>query len=417
MTTRACTLAAVALCAAAACDLPAKPGRPKLLTFADLETLADTADADTIIPGTEAVPGGLRLQDYIKKDDGGYRPTLRNTWTETYRSAYVTAELWTGFDEVWVQPVYVPITGFANGLPVKLPGEKGLPWSPIFSVGPGSAFYSPFWRVFYFVVAPDTDPETLRTARKVIDLGVPLIKGPAHVMSLVPPDGVELTQTVTDVLQNVGGPTQVSKGYLDGADASFLDFGMGTFSWNQDLVVDETPLFVLVYRDESGALHKMNVPTVAGTGPLYANRPPNVDGNVPHYGAFWRLYTVEVPTTARIFAPPTFPNERMDYPASLVADGLYGDDVLDEKNKAGYEFFLGRVALNALPADPADPMSKGCFGSLSLIDTRASVMPTPCRWLDSQPAIEAAVPPTAIHRTDILVTCPFVSYHDQAVVP
>jgi hypothetical protein len=416
LTNRACTFAAVVLCAAAGCDLPAKPGRPKLLTFADLETLADTADAKTIIPGTEAVPGGLRLRDYITKDGGGYRPTLRNTWTETYRSAYVTAELWTGFDEVWVQPVYVPITGFANGVPVKVPGEKGLPWSPIFSVGPGSAFYSPFWQVFYFVVSPDTDPETLRTARKIIDLGVPLIEGPAHVMSLVPPDGVELTQTVTDVTQHVGGPTSVSKGYLDGADASFLDFGTGTFSSNEDRVVEETPLFVLVYRDESGALQKMNVPTVAGTGPLYSNRLPNVRDNVPHYGAYWRLYTVEVPATARIFAPPTFPDERADYPPALIGDGMYGADVLDATNKPKYEYFLGRVALNALPVDPANPLS-GCFGSLTLIDTRASVMPLPCQWLDSQAALEAAVPPTAIHRTDILVTCPFVSYHDQAVVP
>jgi hypothetical protein len=75
------------------------------------------------------------------------------------------------------------------------------------------------------------------------------------------------------------------------------------------------------------------------------------------------------------------------------------------------------VALNALP-DPMNPMSTGCFASLALIDTRASGTPQePCQWLDSQPAIERAVAPTAIHKTDILVTCPFVSYHDVAVVP
>jgi hypothetical protein len=44
-------------------------------------------------------------------------------------------------------------------------------------------------------------------------------------------------------------------------------------------------------------------------------------------------------------------------------------------------------------------------------------VPDPCVWLDSQAAIEQLMPHEAIKRTDVLVTCPFVSYHDAAVTP
>ena len=63
-----------------------------------------------------------------------------------YGAAYVVTEVWTDFDELWVQPAYVPVKGWSAGKPqpLTLPG----PWEPIFSVGPGSRFYSPFWQIF-----------------------------------------------------------------------------------------------------------------------------------------------------------------------------------------------------------------------------------------------------------------------------
>jgi len=39
-----------------------------------------------------------------------------------------------------------------------------------------------------------------------------------------------------------------------------------------------------------------------------------------------------------------------------------------------------------------------------------------CPYVDSQEKIEALVPGAAIHRTDLLVTCPFITYDFQAVV-
>jgi hypothetical protein len=205
----------------------------------------------------------------------------------------------------------------------------------------------------------------------------------------------------------VGGPATVSSGYLDGQTAHYLDLGTDNFSWNDDLVVDETPLFVLVYRDELDQLHRMNVPTVAGTGPLGSSRPPNVLGNIPHYGAYWRLYTVEVPATARIFAPlELFGAERKDFPAGFLSD-TYGADVIAQ-GAGDLGEWLGRVTLN-----------EACFGSFAKIDTRdpSNLAVGHCHWLDSQPAIEASIPPDWIRKTDLLVTCPFVSYDDFAVTP
>jgi hypothetical protein len=399
---------------AAGCDLPPSPSRPHLYTMADLEALAAGGDPKATFAEGAGVPGGLRIGDYVTKQADGYHLTLRSTWTEEYRSAYVTGEVWTGFDEVWVQPVYVGITGFdANGAP-KLLMDENKPWSPIFSVGPDSAFYSPFWRVMYFQVPEGTDPESFATARKVVDSGLPLIPGPAHTMSLVPGDVVVPPEvTPGAATQQVGGPRAVASGYLDQHDIEFLDFGKNNFSYDDDLVVEPTPLFMLLTRDADGNLQPMNVPTVAGTGPLYANRPANItSGLVPHYGAFWRLYTVEVPAGASIFAPDNVPRPAgADYPPSRVATS-YGADITGG-DPDDLSQFLGRVALNGANADgTADCFSE--YANLSKIENPNAT--NPCEWLDSQPALERTVPPSWITKTDVLVTCPFVSYRDYPVV-
>jgi hypothetical protein len=399
---RVSLLAVLAICAggaglAAGC----RTRRPHLLTFADLETLAAPMDP-TATFAKDDVPGGLHVRDYLSYDGTNYHLTLRNTWTESYRSAYVTAEVWTGFDEIWVQPVYLAVTGFTDGKPDLLPdpgiSDPAKSWSPVFSVGPDSAFYSPFWQTFYFQVPKGTDPDEFTSARKVIDSGLPLIPGPGHTMSIVPGDNVA-PATSGSPTQMVGGPQGTSSGYLDGKDVDFLDFGEGNFAWGDDLVVAPTPLFMLVYRDADGSLKRLNVPTVAGTGPLYANRPNAVspDG-VPHYGALWRLFTVEVPATARIFAPPLpeLATAIADYPPAFVATD-YGPSVI-AAGASGADHWLGRVALDA-----AD-----CFSDVNNLGS--------CEWLDSQPAVERAVPASSIQATDVLVTCPFVSYQDQPVV-
>jgi len=389
--------------------LPANPTRPHLITFADLEALASAPTPDPTFATHARVPGGLRLSDFVTYDGTNFGMPLRTTWTEGYRSAYRTTEVWTGFDEVWVQPVYVAITGFTKGKPDLLtdpnnPDPSKQAWSPIFSVGPDSAFYSPFWQTIYFQVPVGTDPEKYKSARQVLDAGVPLMQGPAHTMAIVPGENIVPAPSPFDV-QMVGGPTATSEGYLDGHDVRYLDFGKNTFTWNDDLDVEETPLFMFVYRDSNGELQRTNTPTVAGTGPLYANRPVNVTDTVPpvpHYGAYWRLYTVELPATARIFAPPAlYPTENADYAGPVGT--AYGD-AITKAGVVGTNQWLGRVALNA-----TDDPTQGCFSDNQNLDQLGGGS---CKWLDSQPKIEAAVAPWAIWKTDITVTCPFVSYQD-----
>jgi hypothetical protein len=407
-------LALVVLSGAGCGGLPANPTRPHLLTFADLEALAAPMNDEATFAHDAKVPGGLRVRDFLQYDGTNYQLQLRNTFTEGYRSAYETTEVWTGFDEVWAQPVYVAVTGFTDSGQPKLLTDPTNPdptmqgWSPVFSVGPGSAFYSPFWQTMYFVVPDGTDPEKYTSARHIIDAGLPLIPGPAHTMAIVPGENIIPPAMPLDV-QHVGGPMATSPGYLDGEDVHYLDFGKGNFSWNDDLVVDETPLFMFVYRDTNGDLQRTNTPTVAGTGPLYANRPVNVTDTmppVPHYGAYWRLYTVELPPTARIFAPPgLYPKENADYKGPVGT--VYGDSIM-LADIVGTNQWVGRVALNA-----SDTPGEGCFSSNQNLDENGNGS---CRWLDSQAKIEATVPASWIWKTDITVTCPFVSYQDMAVV-
>jgi len=43
--------------------------------------------------------------------------------------------------------------------------------------------------------------------------------------------------------------------------------------------------------------------------------------------------------------------------------------------------------------------------------------PNKCIWLNSQAAIEDNIDPSAIHRTDVTVTCPFVFFNNTRVSP
>jgi hypothetical protein len=404
------TLAALAALAPA-CDAPKPGARPVLLTVADLQVAAATRPNEPLFPDS-GVPGGLPLSDYVVAQGDTVSLTLRETWTHGYRSGYVTTELWSGFDEVWVQPMYVPVTGFTDAGPkVVKDGDK---WHPIFSVGPDSAFYSPYWQIVYFQVPEGTAFDAYKSARDVLDAGLPLFPRRGKAIALVPKPVVLPATMVADTMvpgsdRKIGQPKQ-GFGYLDGEQVSTVEFDAETFTWNDARVVDEIPLFVLVWRRPDGALERLNVPTVAGTGPLYENRPVDIsDETHPRYGAYWRIYTVELPSTARVFAPPQFTAFESKLPAAFPR-ATYGDDLAMEPDLLFLDDWLGRVALNATPVDG---YPHGCFGKYDSLTGDAQDFP--CNWLDSQPAIEKAVVPDAIKRTELVVTCPFVTYHDTAV--
>ena len=202
----------------------------------------------------------------------------------------------------------------------------------------------------------------------------------------------------------LGGPSR-GTGLIDGQPVSFLNFGGGTFTWDADLVVEEAPLFVWVARDATGTLRRLDIPTVAGQGPLYSGRKAALADGKPLYGSYWRLYTVEVPEGAGVFAPSTSPDVRA---ALAQTPFLYGFTYAPEAEAAAtaaeFSEWAGRVATNPT-----------CFKSAEDIDPTNGTAGA-CAYLDSQAAIESMVRGDAITKTDILVTCPFISYEGVPVV-
>jgi hypothetical protein len=112
-----------------------------------------------------------------------------------------------------------------------------------------------------------------------------------------------------------------------------------------------------------------------------------------------------VPLTARVFALPDSPLALDLADAGVAVDAPYGPGVLNpEPSMVPLRDTLpGRVAVN-----PA------CFADLAQAHPQFS---SACGYLDSQADIEALLPPAAIVRTDITVTCPMVSVNGAAVVP
>jgi hypothetical protein len=121
--------------------------------------------------------------------------------------------------------------------------------------------------------------------------------------------------------------------------------------------------------------------------------------NRPHYGSYWRLYLAEVPAAARAFAPPQFPKVQQALQAAGIPVANVDPSIakLTGADLAMYQALVGRVALDGA----------SCFSSETALAA--------CTWLDSQPAIEMHLGLNALHKTDITVTCPFVSYAGNPV--
>ena len=113
----------------------------------------------------------------------------------------------------------------------------GPPGQPIFSVGPSSGFYSPFWQIVYAEVPADTAPDALTSARQILDGGYPLTPSGGWTMPLVP----DMTSPPTRPGDFRPVPP---RGWLDGEPISFLELrtldvrvGPGTN------VVEEAPIY------------------------------------------------------------------------------------------------------------------------------------------------------------------------------
>jgi hypothetical protein len=375
--TRAISVAAASGLLAACSQAPAPPPA-RLYTIADIESLS--AAGATAVANDPSLPGGIPIARILADGQLFERPTL----AEGYGGTYVTTEVWVGYDEIWVQPMYLPVSGWANGVPQIITDDAGLAW-PVFSVGPSSGFYSPFWKAMYFDAPAGTTADTYRSAKQILDAGLTLHKGEGWTIPIVPPD-----------LAWSGSAAVAGSGWLDGAPVADLSFGTQLFGWNPATgVVDELPLFLFVMRNDQGKVVAPGLRTVAGTGSVGSHGPPAAKaGNQPLYSSYWRLYTVEVPAGAAPVADAALQ-------AELAADGLPPAPAVDPAMLAALPGLVGRIAI-----DPS------CFAdSINPDDGK-------CVYLDSQAKVEQVVAAPAIRRTNVTVTCPFTSYRDGTpVVP
>ena len=348
---------AVTLSGLAGCGQPPAAPAPWLWTVADLQARA--ASGQTAVAADATLPGGIPLAQILSDGTLFARPSL----ADRYSGSYVTTEVWVGYPEVWVQPMYVPVSGWMDGAPVVIADFATGVWKPVFSVGPSSGFYSPFWRAIYFDAPAGTTADTFTSGKQILDAGLPLHEGAGWTIPIVPADLAW------------GNPAaRLETGWVDGAPVATLNFGKRLFTWDAaDGVVDEIPMFVFVTHDATGVRVVPNLRIVLGTGAVGSGGPPPpTSGPQPLYSSYWRLYTVEIPPSAVVFPD-----------AAAVTSPEYG----------------GRLVT-----------TPDCLSNPDNIDPEA------CSYLDSQQAIEQAVPREAIRATDVTVTGPVVTYKNGSPI-
>lgn len=354
-------VACAAWVAAGACSQAPAPADPRLWTLFTDQALS--AGGATAIAKNEGLPGGIPLNLIVNGSTLAQRTALADGGSVTF----LTTEVWANYPQVWMQPAYVPITGWAaDGTPVKLVDASG--WHPIFSVGPQSGFYSPFWQIVYAQVPAGTAPGALTSARQILDGGYPLTPGEGRTMPLVP-DGTSSGGTTPGTAQ-----FNPIEGWLNGTAISFLDFGSGTFAWDAAAnVVQPAPIYVFTLTGSDGTAHAFpGIPTVLGdTPPGPGNgQPLQIDGQW-RFSTYWRVNTIALPPGARVFAPP---NSQVGDDLGTLA-GAY-TTALTSADPSTYAIYEGLVALDA--GDPSQGIA-GCFDDPSDLPG--------CNWLDSEDAL------------------------------
>jgi hypothetical protein len=277
--------------------------------------------------------------------------------------------------------------------------ESPAPW--VFTVGPGSRFHSPFWRVYYAEAPAGTPPTTYTSSEQILRDKLPLHPGPGRLVAIVP-TGTTINPLPMrpPSLPAVKAPTVRAKDFLDGELVGAIDFGENRFEWRDDLSVVEQPLFVLVTCPNQNDCAPAGVPSVGATGPLFEGRPSIAPGQRPRFGSLWRLYLVKLPPgdAVGLYIPPSVD----DATREQLRSALYGLSAPplafapDPLKVAEMDQHFLQVALNA----------GTCFQSQEAFDK--------CVWLDGQPAVEQKLA-GSITRTGVTVTCPLIYYEGMDV--
>jgi hypothetical protein len=398
--------ALVGMLALAGCEPPA-PGPPA--AWVSLTTMQSAYNADPQAPigaGLSSVfTAGFPASYFLSAPD---RVRLSPVYTSGQQMAYITTDVWVNFEEIWLQPLYVFIAAWDERVP-SMATWVDIPW--VATVGESSAFWSPFFRVYYVVVPADTPRDRFRSSRDVLSSGFPIFPGQARLLTLQPPGGMKPDDPSTVLLPELRVPDKVGSVrsqavWVEGQpdERLALDFGPNRFEWNERYEILEQPLFFFFVRSADGEwLPLTSVPRVGGTGPLFERRPAIAPANRPRFGSNWRLWSVRLPDSARLFVPP----HRMDewevrnqgWTANLKLARAVSITGTPEEAAAALDHHAYKVLLDDTCLAPA---------SITADDLAK------CPWLDSQEALEARLP-AALLPSEILVACPYVSYAGAAV--
>ena len=305
--------------------------------------------------------------------------TVFPAFVDARPAAYVTTEIWDQFPRVWAQPVYQLVTAVGPiAGPTPLAGAL-----PIFSIPPGSRFYSPFWTIEY-VIVPAGFSGSITSVAAVMDSGFPVVPGP-NVYRSVSPSGLGLSRAAgTKPLRPLTFDGLVNRlpqqGWLAGAQISYLDWGTNRFRIDDRRVVQETALYEFALRGPDGNPVPLNLPRVGGTGAFRAPRPVDAPNGVPQFGALWHEYTAMLATRPGdplpgIFIPKALTALRalMAAKAGAALVPLPGNVAEDTPER---DQFILRVAVDGT-----------CFS--------AGDFPFGCAWLDTQVNIENNLPAAA----------------------
>jgi hypothetical protein len=368
-----------------------KGPRPSVVTMFDLDRILAANPGEATLP----LPGGIPFAGRFARVGADLIAKVIPAFAEGKLAAYITTEYWNQIPEVWVQPMYILTTGRdATGRWVQTANAPIFSIAPVGHDGKTSAFYSPYWQVYY-VTVPATNSKVYRSVREIYADKLPMEAGEPRLCSLVPMNATVETKhpiTMTDT-----GNVSIGKGFVDGVEFKVFGFGQNRFTYNRTTrEVDEQPLFIPIVRNKNGGGPLLaGLPAVLGVRGLYQPKTGAVIGdNTPNFGSLWRVYLVVIPNGAGVQIPAN--DTAFDLQVSVLMASA-GNNAVVRNEQPKNEYTL-RVLLNptSCTAPDVDP-GKGC------------------RWLDSQDAIESTVPRGDIIDTGITANCPFVIYNGAAV--